>query len=200
MAAGIKAMTFSDRINKLFDRQEWTAARKLLLAERAKAPDDHWVLTQLGVTYYEQRQYKKAERLFREATEIMPECPLALWHLAGARDALGDHQSAIRIYSRLLASKRTPAQDPCWESNEWTEALKTDCVYSLGFCFRQLGKKRKAERYYREYLNLLMAGAAGMYPAEDVIREIQELRSSNGSASMRGDLRKALNTLGYKSR
>jgi tetratricopeptide (TPR) repeat protein len=193
-------MNLSDKINRLFDREDWATARKLLDAEREKDPESHWVLTQLGVTYYEQRQYKRAERLFEEAVAIMPECPLALWHLAGSKDALGDHQSAIRIYSRLLMSKRTAAEDPCWESDEWTESLKTDCVYRLGVCFDHLGKKKKAEQCYRHYLELLLAGAAGMYSAEDVIHKIQRLRGTpQQRASARGELRKAMTALGYKS-
>ena len=42
---------FSDKINDLFRRRQWEKARELLEKEREKAPENHWLLTQLGVTF-----------------------------------------------------------------------------------------------------------------------------------------------------
>src|SRR5581483_5579402 len=119
-------------------------ARKLLAGELAKEPDHHWLLTQIGVTLYEQRRYAEALRRFVAALEIVADCPLTLWNLAGTLDAMGKPAAAIPIYSWLLESDRSPADDACWESREWTDALKTDCVYRLGVCLQHLGKKDAA--------------------------------------------------------
>src|SRR5437867_3450047 len=96
---------FSDKIDDLFQRGQWEAARKQLEAERQKDPANHWLLTQLGVTFYEQERYEKALELFQASRELMANCPLTLWNLAGTLDALGKHSAAARIYTWLLEAR-----------------------------------------------------------------------------------------------
>ena len=182
----------SDKVWELLQRGAYGSARKLLLRELKLDPTSHWVLTQIGVTYYEQRQYQTALRWFQKSRRILPCCPLTLWNVAGALDALGKHTAAIRIYTRLLKSEVSHQNDPCWESQEWTDRMKADCVYRLAVCFEQLGKKVKAEKCYRQYLNLLLAGVDGIYPAQDVIGRIRKMHGkANGNGALL-ERRKAL--------
>jgi tetratricopeptide (TPR) repeat protein len=183
---------FSDKIDRLFQHCKWEKARQLLEAERKKDPQDHWLLTQLAVTFYEQRQYAKALRLLLASRKIVGDCPLTLWNLAGTLDALGKRANAIKIYKWLLASTRSPQEDPCWESKEWTAALKTDCVFCMGDCFRHLGKLKKAERFYRQYLELLLMGADGSYSIEDVAAKIRALQDADRQTSNGSKIRRAL--------
>ena len=180
----------SDRINDLFHRKKWDAARKLLELARKKDPNSHWLLTQLGVTLYEQGKYKDALKMFLASQKIVPDCPLTLWNLAGALDALGKYPAAKRIYTWLLESKTSPDDDPCWESKEWTAALKADAVYRLGVCFQHLNEKRKAEHCYRQYLDLLLVGIDGTYSAEDVTKRIRSLHQSDKTNGAADELRK----------
>lgn len=182
----------NEQINNLLDQEQWPQARKLLEEELKKSPEDHWVLTQLGVTYYEQRRYQKALQFFLASREIVPDCPLTLWNLAGALDALGKSTSAVKIYTGLLKSKKSAKDDSCWESKAWTDALKADCMYRLGVCFQHLGRKQKAEQCYRQYLNLLLAGIDGSYSLDDVSQRIRAVHGAarNGGAS--GELQKAV--------
>lgn len=89
---GLNDMTkdkISKIINRLFELEKWGAARRLLEKDLKEDPTNHWVLTQLGATLYEQRRYRAALKLFQKSRAIVPGCPLTLWHLAGALDALG---------------------------------------------------------------------------------------------------------------
>ncbi len=151
---------------------------RLIEKELIKEPDSHWLLTQLGETYYEQRQFQKALGLFLKSRDIVPDCPLTLWHLAGTLDALGYQSGALRLYTWLLESKKTAEDDPCWESKEWTDALKTDCVFRIGICFQHLNRKDKAKSCFRRYADLLLAGAAGSYPIEEAMQHLRELGHS----------------------
>lgn len=183
---------FSDMIYRLFQKEDWVAARRLLQRDLNEDPDNHWLLTQLGVSFYEERQYKKALKLLLKSQAIMPDCPLTLWNLAGALDALGKHAAAVRIYRGLLESKKTPEEDPCWESREWTDSLKADCVYRLGVSFEHLGKKRKAEQCYRQFLDLLLSGIKATYSSEDVLRRIKKLHANGKNGVAAGALRRAV--------
>jgi tetratricopeptide (TPR) repeat protein len=183
---------FSDKIGTLFRRGAWETARKLLQRERDKDPDNHWLLTQLGVTFYEQGRYDEALPYFRESLRIVPDCPLTLWNLAGTLDALGRSREAIPIYAWLLASEKSPADDPCWESREWADALKADCAYRLAVCFEHLGKKGNAERWYRQYVDLLLKGIDGSYAIEDAMLRIRGLHVNGNHGGREGEVRKAV--------
>ncbi len=161
----------------LIAQEEWEEARKVIQAELAREPDNHWLMTQLGVTHYEQEDYREALKLFLSSLKIVGDCPLTLWNVAGALDAIGKLEVAIEIYTWLLKSKKSAEVDPCWESAEWTDALKTDCVYRLGVCFQHLEQGESAAHCFRQYVNLLLAGMNGSYPIEDAASHIRKLQS-----------------------
>jgi tetratricopeptide (TPR) repeat protein len=195
---------FNNLINDLFQRGEWEKARCLLEMEREKDPESHWLLTQLGVTFYEQGKYEKALRIFLASRKIVDDCPLTLWNLAATLEALGKYTVAVKIFTWLLETEKSAAEDPCWESKEWTNALKTDCVIRLGVCFKYLGKTRKAEHCYRQYLNLLLSGFEGLYSPEEVFRRIRDVHNTGDQRALRSEWRKAvastLQALGVKTR
>lgn len=165
----------SKRIGRLLQQGRWAAARAALEKERINDPSNHWLLTQLGVTYYEQRKYKEALKFFRKSLTIMPDCPLTLWNLAGGLDAMGKPLQAMAIYTSLLKSTTSPGDDPCWESNEWADSLKVDCVFRLGVCFEHLENVEKAEHCYQQYLQLALVGVEGTYSVEAVTARIRGL-------------------------
>jgi tetratricopeptide (TPR) repeat protein len=177
------------QIDELIDNEQWQQARALIEQELRGEPDNHWLLTRLGETYYEQRHYKQALPWLLKSLDIVPDCPLTLWHLAGTLDALGYHAGAVRLYTWLLESRKMAADDPCWESTEWTAALKTDCVFRLGLAFQHLRKKDKAEHCFRQYIDLLLAGAEGSYSAEEAMRHLREL-GHGARAAVADELRK----------
>ncbi len=162
-------------VETLIEQGAWEEARKLIEQELLREPDNHWLLTQLGVTFYEQGRYRESLRPLLESLEIVPDCPLTLWNLAGALDALGKSEKAIEIYTWLLRSKKTAADDSCWESQEWADALKTDCVFRVGVCFQHLDNRESAENCFRQYINLLLAGQNGMYSVEEAAKHIRDL-------------------------
>ncbi|MGH7135300.1 MAG: tetratricopeptide repeat protein [Pirellulales bacterium] len=186
MKATRKEFDFSTRFWSLLKREEYEKARALLEKELLTDPENHWLITQLGVTFYEQRKYDEALRYFRRSREILDDCPLTLWNLAGALDAVGKHSEAIEIYTSLLESKITADIDPCWESEAWSDRLKADCVYRLGVCFQNQRKKKSAKHCYRQYLDLLSIGVDGTYSSQEVVEKLRGLlpARSNGSRQL----------------
>jgi tetratricopeptide (TPR) repeat protein len=57
---------------------DWVGARKLIRTGLRSKPDDHWLLSRLALTFYEQRQYREALKLDLKALKIAPYSPLVL--------------------------------------------------------------------------------------------------------------------------
>jgi tetratricopeptide (TPR) repeat protein len=184
--------TLNNKVALLFRQGKWAKARKLLEEERERDPNDHWVVTQLGVTFYEEHRYQEALESFLASLKIVSDCPLTLWNAAGVLDSLGCHAKAVRIYTWLLKAKTSPDKDPCWESKEWADALKADCVYRLGLCFEHLSKRETAEQCYRQYMNLLATGIEGTYSVDDVLGRVRRLSGSAGTDERNEGLRNAI--------
>jgi tetratricopeptide (TPR) repeat protein len=170
------------QIDDLIDAEQWEQARALIEKTLKKDPQSHWLRTQLGETYYEQRQYKRALEHLLQSRDIVADCPLTLWHLANTLDALGHYGDAIRLYTWLLRSRKTAEDDPCWESEAWTDALKTDCVYRLGLCFKHHGRDDLAAYCIRKYLGLQEVGSRGSYSIGEARRQLQDLHASKREA------------------
>ena len=170
------------RTNELLAEEKWEEARALIREELISEPENHWLVTQLGVTYYEQKQYAEALQHFEKSLKLVDDCPLTLWNLAGTLDALGKPSEAMPVYTSLLKSKVSPKDDPCWESDGWADQLKTDCVYRLGVCFEHLGKRDRAEWCYQQYVQLVLTGINGSYSLDSVMRRIRSIQPPSHSA------------------
>ncbi len=172
-------MTFSERINDLFKRQRWAEARRLLQKRLDGDPNNHWLLTRLGTTYYEERDYPKSLELSRRAQELAPECPLVLWDLASTLEMLGDDRGALRVYRELFA--RGPqgiATDECGEGMPWAVALLADCLYSAAGCLHRIGERDAAVSCLRQHLELRALGARSIYSRRDVGKRFAEIAGS----------------------
>lgn len=173
------------KIADLICAERWAEARALIEKALKKEPRNHWLLSQLGETYYEERDYKKALTILLESRDILPDCPLTLWYLANTLDALGQHTPALQLYQWLLTNRRTPEDDPCWESAEWTDALKTDCVFRIGLCSQHLGRMDRAAHAFRKYIDIVELGIEGSYSVDDVRRRLAGLHENGRDAAER---------------
>jgi tetratricopeptide (TPR) repeat protein len=66
----------ASKIERLLDAEEWSAARRAIRAELRSDPKNHWLLTRLGLTYYEEKDYRHALECERRALAEAPHCPL----------------------------------------------------------------------------------------------------------------------------
>ncbi len=174
-----------DTVEPLIEAEEWDKARKVILRQLKDDPDNHWLLTRLSTTYYEQRDYRKALEYAKAARLVVPDCPLVLWDYAGALDMLGRKREARRVYGTLLKRGAREIVEPdedadeCWEGPEWTIALLTDCIFRGAGCLPE-ARKELAANLYRGCLRMIEEGRGGIYSREDVLHRLQQLGSPGG--------------------
>jgi tetratricopeptide (TPR) repeat protein len=159
----------SSSIEERIAEDDWTGARKLIRAELKKTPNSHWLLTRLGLTYYEQKQYARALHIEERALRISPRCPLVLWDYAGSLQMLKRHKEAVAIYSRLIRrGARSIAYDECGEGLAWARGLVVDCHYRRGESYQALGRKRDALADLVKHLDGRGPGCRSIYPLGEV--------------------------------
>jgi tetratricopeptide (TPR) repeat protein len=177
-----------DQVESLIGQGEWEEAVKAIEEELRLDPDDHWLWSRLSTVKYEQRKYQEALDAANKALAIVPDCPLALWSLAGALDALGKTAEALKVYAALLGRGIEELLEPdedaneCWEGPAWTYGLVTDCIFRGGGCLAEIGQKEKAVRFYELFLELFDSRKRGIYSPEDAVERLKKLRKRSKKA------------------
>ncbi len=96
----------------------------------------------LGTICYNEREYKRAEQLYRLATQADPEYALAFFDLGNVLDEQARLPEAIEAYTRALALVPGYA----------------DAHYNLALAFERQGETRRALRHWRAYAQLDPSG------------------------------------------
>ena len=141
------------KIDKVVGKEDWVKARPLIKKAIKKYPDDFYLLTQLAVTYYEQKNYEQAFEAIKKAYELEPTEPLVMWHYAGTLDMLGDKPKAIDVFKRIV--KKGPEKIAYIDTTEGLRRAKSlinDCNYLIGMCYKDIGKKSLAYKWLTNHL------------------------------------------------
>jgi tetratricopeptide (TPR) repeat protein len=164
----------SEAIERAIDAEHWPKARALIRSALKQHPNDHWLLTRLGSTYYEQHQYKRALIYIKNAMAISPKCPLVLWDYAGCLHMLDRHEEAISAFKQITTrGVDRIATGECGEGKAWARGVVADCHYCTAECYRKRGDTKRAARAYRRHLALRGPGCRSIYRIGDV-REQQK--------------------------
>lgn len=157
----------------------WKKARRLIRAKLRRFPEDHWLLTRLGVTYYEEENYQFALKYEKLALHSHPKCPLVLWDYAGTLQMLGKHRSALGIYNRLVSRGVTSiAYGDCGEGRARARGLVADCLYRRALSYGKLGARKAAIRSLVGHLRMRGPGCRSIYTLKIVRKELLKLRRS----------------------
>lgn len=161
------------KIGNLIERsvraEDWSGARKLIKAELRRKPKDHWLMSRLALTYYEQQKYGQAllweERALREA----PYCPLTIWGYAGTLEMLGHLRESLLLYRRLLSRGEDDlAYGECGEGIQRARSLVADCHYRIACIWEKKRQWKRAAAEFERYLGLRKAGYGSIYRIQDV--------------------------------
>jgi predicted Zn-dependent protease len=143
-------------------------------------PGGHWLVAKKGEALLEGGQYSRALSEFRNAEKLMPSCPLVLWGLAGALDALGRRTDAARLYQRL--TNRGPvkiARGECGEGLNWSRGLVADAYYRRGLIAEAQGDWGLSRDMYQRYLmETVRLGAVSIYSRHLVESRLKKLERS----------------------
>lgn len=169
------------RLDKLLADEDWTQAQPLLHRELLHDPTSHWLWMMLSMTYYEQRDYETALTCAQRAVEFAPHCSLALWHYAGSLSMCYQEDSALAIYSLIVAKDlEEVAHGDCGEGMGWAMQLVNDVHYRMGCLYKFLGRDAQARVSFEKYLHNRAHGVGSIYDEKEVRRYLAELPEASG--------------------
>lgn len=156
-------MTASE-IQKYLDHHHWKKAQALIKQELLFQPTDHWLWFSLSSACYEQKDYEMALKASRRAVELAPECPLALWHYAGALYMTGREDAAFAIWMVLLNKDLEElAEGEHGEGMDWALRLVNDVQFRLGLYYHRHGMEELARKSFQNYLHNRKHGVESTY-------------------------------------
>ncbi|HXA86288.1 MAG TPA: hypothetical protein VNZ47_14500 [Candidatus Dormibacteraeota bacterium] len=166
----------ADAIEQAIARDQWLLARRLIRGALARKADDHWLLSRLALTYYEQRQYRRALKYDLKALQIEPYCPLAIWGYAGTLDMLERRKEALQVYRWLISwGEDSLAHGPCGEGIQRARSLIADCFYRIASIQQRTGQRKRAIHSYKEHLSRRNKGTRSIYPLKEVKAKLKAL-------------------------
>lgn len=165
-------------IETLIKGENWETARQAIQIKLRHDPHNHWLLTRLSLTYYEQRDYKRALNISKRALAIVPQCPLVLWDYAGCLAMLEKHTLAIKLYKKLISRGiESIAFDTCGEGVAWARGLIADCHYRIAQCYLANNNKKKTISHLTAHLGLRGPGCRSIYSFKKIKKELYILKS-----------------------
>jgi len=151
-------------VERWIARKSWSKARAAIQELLVYHPADHWLWMHLGATYYEQKQYDKALKCCEHAVQLQPDCPLVLWHYAGALHMAGRSSAALSIWTNILNQDvETIAYGEHGEGMDWALQLVNDVHFRMARCYQHLGNLELAKQSYEKYLHNRRHGVRSLY-------------------------------------
>lgn len=121
-----------------FEEQGKTAEAIALYEEALSIGEHAPAAINLGTILYNQRQFERAEQLYRRATVASPDYALAYFDLGNALDELQRHSGAIDAYQAAI--RLAPGY--------------ADAHYNLALAYERSNERRKALRHWMAYARL----------------------------------------------
>jgi hypothetical protein len=165
----------SDSVEIAIEAENWILARKLIRAELKRNPKSHWFLGRLALTYYEQRDYKRALYWNAVALQEAPYCPLLIWDYACTLAMLDENDKALLLYRWLLSwGEDRLAYGECGEGIRSARALMADCHYRIACIWDEKRQWKRSASEFDKYFELRKAGYGSGYDLRHVKSQYAE--------------------------
>jgi tetratricopeptide (TPR) repeat protein len=153
---------------------KWDDALKAILEVLSIEPDNPYNLTLVSSCYYELRDYKTALKFAEKAYSLHHMDPLIRWDYAGALDANGFENDAIKMWKMIIRRGiYNIGSVDCTEGMRWARSLYNDCFYRIALSYLKLANYKKSNEYFKKHLELRKRGILSIYKKSLVLRQLK---------------------------
>lgn len=166
--------------------QQWEQAVKYYRQALDEFPNNHGVLTSLGMAYFELKNFEEALKIYQKAGQISPEDPLTSEKIAQVCERLGKLHECIQA-SLKAADLFLKSRDTEKAVNNWMRILRLDPDHlgahsRLAMIYERSGRKTDA---VTEYLAMaaIMQQSGVVEKATQVVEYAVKLQPANTKAA-----------------
>ncbi len=168
----------ADSIENAIEAENWVLARKLIRAELKRNPRSHWFLGRLALTYYEQRNYKRALYWTTMALQEAPYCPWLIWDYACTLAMLDENDKALLLYRWLLSwGEDQLAYGECGEGIRLARALIADCHYRIACIWDEKRQWKRSAGEFERHIELRKKGYGSGYSLREIKGQYAEVKA-----------------------
>lgn len=136
----------------------------------------HEALMRRGLAQHEARKYAAALRLFEQALEMAPACPIALYNIANTLHMLGRDRRAKPILLKLVSANPKALNASC--EGVGARSLQMDAYQLLSLVeFHGSGSREKALMFSKAHLRRRRRGLQSVWTLRQVREEIARMTS-----------------------
>lgn len=153
MATKREQITFSKRVNKLAQENNWETLEKELRKELKKFSDEYWLMTTLANCLYEQKKYSEALKYSKKALMISPDDPLVIYDYAPILKMNGKIKEAIDNWKKIeKMGLNQIAFGEFGEGIRWAKSIKNNVYYHLAITYKEKKNVKEFKRYLQKNL------------------------------------------------
>ena len=160
----------------LYDMEEWKQARTILLRLLKIEPNNHWILTSISSTLYEERKYKQALKYSQKAYLLDEKCNLVLYDYANVLDMLGLELDAIKLWKSILNKGLfNIAKGHHGEGILKAKIMMNNCRFRIGSSYLDIGDKKNAKKYLILHLKNRNRGLPSIITKKEVVKLLDSI-------------------------
>ena len=147
-------------------------AKKLLLSEVEKYPDEYFLYTSLAQTCSGLGEYDSALEFSKKAIKICDDDVLVLYNHVIALVETKEYKEALPLCQQILR-KPVGVISRDGEGIKWAKSIRNDTMYLKSIALFHIGKYSQALRVLKQLLTLRQRGLYSDYSKRQILKRIK---------------------------
>ena len=165
-------LAFSEKLNLLWREQKMNDAKKLLLTELEKYPNEYFLYTSLAQTCSGLGEYASALEFSQKAINIRNDDVLVLYNHVTALIETEAYKEALSFCQQILRmSVGRIARNG--EEVKWAKSIRNDTMYLKSIALFKIGQYSQALRIMKQLLTLRQRGLYSDYSKRQIMKKIK---------------------------
>ena len=172
---GEKEMTvFSEKLNRLWGEKKMAEAKKMLLTEVKKYPNEYFLWTSLAQTCSGLGEYVSALEFSQRAITICDDDVLVLYNHATALIGTKAYKEALPFCQQIL-KEDVESISQNGEGVKWAKSIRNDTMYLKAIALHNLGEYGQALCVLKQLLAIRERGVYSDFTKKQILNKVKAI-------------------------